>query len=434
MTGATPLFRQSRGVKFVDGKVFPAFTILNGSEGPGAAPIVRAVAMTLAVQALTSMALAVPAVLAPVAARDFGEAPTAVGRWVGFSYMAAMFAGLASGTLVGRHGPVRVLQAAVLGVALGLAVGALTHVASLLVCGALLGAAHGLVNPASSAILAAAAPARVRSMIFSIKQTGVPVGGAVAGILVPVMLLWTSWQYAVLALALSAAALIAVLVPFRRVYDSDRGLGERLHLRRFAAPVAEVWADRRILELALVSGVYSAVQISFITYLVSYFKLELGYSLVAAGLMFSAAQIAGVLGRVLWGAVADRVFEPRRVLAMLGLTMALCGVAAALFTAGWPLAAVVAVCALYGASAVGWNGVFLAEVARLAPEGRVAVVTGGTQFFTFAGVLIGPPVFGAIAAATGSYSAGFVLIAALPLAAGIGLLVSGGRSSVGGRP
>src|SRR5258708_18592672 len=79
MTWATPLFRQPRGVKFGDGKVFPALPILNGSEGPGAAPVVRAVAMTLAVQALTSMALAVPAVLAPVAAGDFGEAPTAVG-------------------------------------------------------------------------------------------------------------------------------------------------------------------------------------------------------------------------------------------------------------------------------------------------------------------------------------------------------------------
>src|SRR5712691_4448585 len=384
MTGATPLFRQPRGVKFVDGEVFPAFPILNGSEGPGAAPIVRAVAMTLAVQALTSMALAVPAVLAPVAAGDFGEAPTAVGRWVGFSYMAAMFAGLASGTLVGRHGPVRVLQAAVLGVALGLAVGALAHVASLLVCGALLGAAHGLVNPASSAILAAAAPARVRAMIFSIKQRGVPVGGAVAGMLVPAMLLWTSWQYAVLALALAAAAFVAVLVPFRRIYDGDRRHDQRMHLRGFAAPVAEVWANRPILELALVSGVYSAVQISFTTYLVSYFKLELAYSLVAAGLMFSAAQLPAVL----------------------------------------------AVCVLYGATAVGWNGVFLAEVARLAPEGRVAIVTGGTQFFTFAGVLIGPPVFGAIAAATGSYSTGFGLIAALPLAAGIGLLTSSGRGPV----
>jgi cyanate permease len=271
-------------------------------------------------------------------------------------------------------------------------------------------------------------------MIFSIKQTGVPLGGAVAGILVPVMLLWASWQYVVLALALAAAAFIAVLVPFRRIYDSDRGLDQRTHLGRFAAPVAEVWANRPILELALVSGAYSAVQMSFITYLVSYLKLELAYSLVAAGLMFSVAQIAGVLGRVLWGAAADRVFKPRRVLAMLGLTMAICGVAAALFTADWPLLAVLAVCVLYGATAVGWNGVFLAEVARLAPDGRVAIVTGGTQFFTFAGVLIGPPVFGAIAAGTGSYSTGFVLIAALPLVASIGLLASGCRSSVGRRP
>jgi MFS family permease len=385
--------------------------------------------MTLAVQSLTAMALAVPSVLAPVAAADFSTAPTGVGQWVGFSYMVAMFAGLASGTLVGRHGPVRVLQVAVLGVALGLAVGAGAHVALLLLCGVLLGTAHGLVNPASSAILAVAAPRRLRSMIFSIKQTGVPVGGALAGTLVPVLLLWTSWQAAVLALALGAAAFLALLVPFRRLYDGDRNPDQRLHVRGFAAPVAEVWENRPILELALVSALYSAVQISFTTYLVSYLKIELAYSLVAAGLVFSASQIAGALGRVLWGAVADHVFKPRVVLAALGLVTALCGFAVALFTADWPPVAVFAVCVLYGATAVGWNGVFLAEVARLAPQGRVAIVTGGTQFFTFAGVLIGPPVFGAIASATGSYGSGFLAIAALPLLAGTGLLATGLRSA-----
>jgi MFS family permease len=345
--------------------------------------------------------------------------------------MVAMFAGLASGTLVGRYGPVRVLQVSVLGVALGLAVGTGAHVALLLLCGVFLGTAHGLVNPASSAILAAAAPIRIRSMIFSIKQTGVPVGGAVAGTLVPIMLLWTNWQTAVLALALGAAAVVMVLVPFRRAYDGNRRPDQRLHVRGFAAPVAEVWARRPILELALVSSVYSAVQISFITYLVSYLKIELAYSLVAAGLVFSASQIAGALGRVLWGAVADHVFEPRVVLAALGLVMALCGVAVALFTAAWPPVAVLAVCVLHGATAVGWNGVFLAEVARLAPEGRVAIVTGGTQFFTFAGVLIGPPLFGAIASATGSYGTGFVVVAGLPLLASVGLLASRGRGSAG---
>ena len=116
--------------------------------------------------------------------------------------------------------------------------------------------------------------------------------------------------------------------------------------------------------------------------------------------------------------------------AVFWLVLALCAFAVALFTAGWPPVAVFAVCVLYGATAVGWNGVFLAEVARLAPEGRVAIVTGGTQFFTFAGVLIGPPLFGAIASATGSYGSGFLVIAALPLLAGAGLLASG-RGSAG---
>ena len=387
---------------------------MSGGKEDGVAPVAAAVAMTLAVQSLTAMALAVPSVLAPVAAGDFDAAPTAVGRWVGFSYMAAMFAGLAGGTFVGRYGPARMLQIAVLGVAIGLTIGAGAHVALLLVCGALLGAAHGLVNPASSAILAAASPPRIRSMVFSIKQTGVPLGGAVAGILVPGLLLWMGWQAALLVLAIGAATLLALVAPYRRVYDATRRV-ERLHLRTFAAPVAEVWANRPVRELGVVSGVYSAVQISFITYLVSYLKLELGYSLLAAGVVFSVAMIAGVLGRILWGAVADHFFAPRSVLAALGLLMVLCGVAVAAFDATWPPAAVLVVCGIYGATAVGWNGVFLAEVARLAPEGRVAFLTGGTQFFTFAGVLIGPPLFGAIVSSAGSYGAGFVATAALPL-------------------
>ena len=385
--------------------------------------------MALAVQALTAMALAVPPVLAPVAAADFGIAPAGVGNWVGFAYMVAMFAGPVSGALVGRYGPVRVLQIAVVCVALGLAVGAAANAALLVLCGVLLGVAHGLVNPASSAILATAAPARLRSMVFSVKQTGVPVGAAITGMLVPALLLHAHWQSAVLMLAVGSAAVTLFTIPFRRTYDRDKKTDQRLHVSRFAAPIAEVWRNRPILELALTSAVFSSVQMSFGTYLVSFLKLGLGYSLVAAGLVFSAAQVAGVVGRVLWGAFADQFFAPRTILAILGSTMALCGLAAASFTASWPFAAVLAVCAVYGASAVGWNGVFLAEVAQLAPEGRVAIITGGTQFYTFGGVLVGPPVFGATVSATGSYAAGFVLVAILPMAIGIRILLSRRRAT-----
>ena len=155
------------------------------------------------------------------------------------------------------------------------------------------------------------------------------------------------------------------------------------------------------------SFIFAGMQLTLFTYLVSYLNLGLGLTLVTAGLVFSAAQTAGIVGRIVWGAVADRLLGPRRTLAVLGLLMA--RRAASRSRASRPTGAspaIVAVCAIFGASAIGWNGVYLAEVARRAPEGQVGVATGGTQFFTFLGALSGPPLFAAAMAVTGSYASG----------------------------
>ena len=85
---------------------------------------------------------------------------------------------------------------------------------------------------------------------------------------------------------------------------------------------------------------------------------------------------------------------------------------------GWPWLAVAALSAAFGATAVGWNGVYLAEVARLAPGGDVGAATGGAMFFTLSGSAFGPALFGATAAAFG-YGAAFVLMAAATGAAGL---------------
>jgi len=407
--------------------VNPAAPALTSSQ------LALTVAMTVVVQSLTAMALAVPPVLAPVAAADLGVDPARVGLWSGMAFLAAMFAGLACGTLVGRYGPVRMFQAAAVCVAAGLAAGSAGSLVPVLSCAVLFGAAHGFVNPASSTILAAAAPARMRGMIFSIKQTGVPLGAAAAGVLLPLLLLWTDWRHALAVLALASACVAPMIAPFRARYDAGLDAKARarhpLRLRSIVAPIAEVSRDRPVLALAVTSGVYSCVQTSFLTYLISYLKLGLGYSLVTAGSVFAVSQLAGVAARVGWGTLADRLVAPRLLLALLGIAMSLCGVAAILFDPGWPVAVVLAVCTLYGATAVGWNGVYLAEVARLAPEGRIATVTGGTQFFTFSGGLLGPPIFGTIVAATGSYGYGFVPIILLPLVNAAWLLLPETRTA-----
>ena len=57
------------------------------------------------------------------------------------------------------------------------------------------------------------------------------------------------------------------------------------------------------------------------------------------------------------------------------------------------------------------HGVYLAEVARQAPLGLAGVATGGTLAFTFFGVVLGPPVFGALSGVFQTYRAGYLALA-----------------------
>ena len=85
--------------------------------------VVLPLAITLAVQALTSMAMIAPSVMAPVAAMELGVSPQDIGWFVALEYLFAMLSGLACGALIGRFGPVRVCQISVCLGAAGIAAG-----------------------------------------------------------------------------------------------------------------------------------------------------------------------------------------------------------------------------------------------------------------------------------------------------------------------
>jgi MFS family permease len=175
-------------------------------------------------------------------------------------------------------------------------------------------------------------------------------------------------------------------------------------------------------QLALCSFFFSALQLCLTTYLVIYLTKQLDYSLVEAGLMLSVATSAGIVGRIAWGALADRAARPAAVLGFVGLAMALASGAMALSSAEWPRALMIVLCAVFGGTAIGWNGVYLAEVAREAPPGKAVEATGGALFFTFFGVLITPPLFAAIVESGGSYAGAFAFVAAPPLLCGLWLV------------
>jgi MFS family permease len=331
------------------------------------------------------------------------------------AYAGAMTASLASGGAVGRWGAMRVSQAGLLLCAAGLVLSALPSVAAVAFGAVLVGLGYGPITPASSHLLARTTPAHRMSLVFSIKQTGVPLGAALAGAVVPGLQQLAGWQAALLAIAAACLACLLAAQPLRAPFDADRDAQRRLTLGNILQPVHIVLGQPALRMLAACSFLVSIAQLSLTTYLVTYLTGSLAYGLVAAGALLSVSQVGGVLGRVLWGWVSDRWLGARRMLALLAGLMALCSVVTALLQPGLPVGVVMAVLFVFGASAVGWNGVYLAEVARQAPPGMAGRATGGTLFFTFLGVVLGPPLFGALSGASGSYRAGFAALA-VPLA------------------
>jgi MFS family permease len=386
------------------------------------AVVTRALVVTLALQAMVTMsALTVP-VLAPEAAKDIGVDPDYIGIYASIIFMGAMTASLLSGAFVLRFGAIRTSQVCLLLSGIGIAAASGATVAILIASAMVLGIALGPATPSSSHVLARHTPARLRGLVFSIKQTSVPLGGMVAGLLVPLFVIELGWRGATWAVAAMCVALAIVVQPTRREFDTDLDQTGRLFSGNIIGPLTMVLRDRALRGPVLASFMFAGMQQTFSVFIVTYLVGALDMSLVKAGVALSVSQAGGIAGRILWGFVADLTGNARAVLGALGVASAIGTFACATFTVAWPFLAVLAVCAVVGATAIGWNGVYLAEIARLAPEGQAGRATGGALFVTFFGVVAAPVVFSGLAAFTGSYEAGFAVLAASTGIAGLALL------------
>ncbi len=140
-------------------------------------------------------------------------------------------------------------------------------------------------------------------------------------------------------------------------------------------------------------------------------------------------QGAGIAARIVWGWLSDHVATSRTLLAIIGVGIILSTLTANEMAPGWPLVAIMLVSAVMGATAVGWNGIYLAEVARVVSQEQVGAATGGVLMFTFVGIVVGPSTFGLLVQKTGEYTAGFVLMNTLVAIAVLMLIFTRGRAA-----
>jgi predicted MFS family arabinose efflux permease len=383
------------------------------------------------VQLIGSMAsLWLPAI-APEAAAALGIDASLIGLQVVVVYLGGMITSLFAGGLVARLGAWRVSQ-----VSLGLF--ALAHL--IISSGALplmalgsfiIGFGYGLINPPAAHLMSKVVTPKNRNLVFSIRFTGVPLGGIAASTFAPAIALSLDWQSSMYVTIGVAIAMVFIMEFFRKRWDSDRSRAAPL----FRSPLADIkaaWKLPAIRWLCFTGLFLAAIQLSLNAFAVTFLVEETGYTLVAAGLALTAVQVAGVIGRIAWGVLADRIRSGFTALIINALLTALSALATVFVAPEWPVGIVYLLFFIFGFTAMGWNGVFASAVVEHSPQGKAGNMTGAALFFTFSGVIVGPAVFTLGYQLVGTYSGSFMVTAILALA-GTGTIIlaaKGARKSL----
>lgn len=366
-------------------------------------------------QVLISLAVLSLSVLMPAVARDLDIPPKLVGVFTAIIYVVASAVALGSAAWISRLGAVRVCQIAMIAAATGLALNAAASVIATVVAVALIGMAQGPINPASAHILTQRVPRAWFSLVFSVKQTGVPLGFAAAGILLPLLLPVIGWRGASLAAAGMLVAGAVVLELLRARLDASVAP---------SGPSSGIWSSVRYVlahpqmrVLGWSALLYVVAQHTFTFFLVTYLYEHCRLSIAEAGFLLFLAQIGGTAQRLVLGALGDR-FPRMMLLGWTGVGIAVGAVATGLITSDTPYWLIGLIVFAYGTVVISWNGVSIAEFAHLAPPGQVAPVAAVQTALAFSGAVVGPPLFGLIAALAG-YRSSFFLVAICVLLAAV---------------
>ncbi|MCL4351852.1 MAG: MFS transporter [Firmicutes bacterium] len=338
--------------------------------------------------------------------------------WLGFLVVApslGMMVGLIPvGWIVDRIGPRRLLFAITGPMAvLVWTVGQAPSVGLLWLALMAMGITFGAVPGVGTKAVFLAFAGRDRGLPMGIRQTGVPIGAALAAFLLPhwVRIWGITGVFDRLAIMVVGGSL-----GFAAVIPAMPRRTTTLH----AVPVRQF--VRALIFPALISMLLVGAQYDMLTFTIPDLMQRHGLTLALAGIVLAVAQIGGGLGRIGFGVVSDRVTGHRpRVLGWTAFIAGVATLAIALLPHRVPVDALLALWFVLGTGAVGWNALALTWAGESVPVEHAGLAMTTIAALIYVGAVLHPPLFGMIADHTGAVRYGWLWLSGCM---GLALLLS----------
>lgn len=349
--------------------------------------------------------------VAPFLRAEFHLSLGELGLFTSAMYLSSVFIAIPSGLFIDRTGARHflLLCLAVMGGSFVLYVlaGGYEIVLILAFVG---GIGYGIINQVSVKGISIWFNKKFRATAMGIKQTGVTLGGAIGGVLLPYLASHYGWRVAFMFSGFLMLGTFVIALVIYREQPEDGGAGEQVGQGQAyrqtglgKGPLRQVLTNPNLLILSAISFFVALSQVSITSFLVLYFKQEVGLSLAMSGITLTVAMAAGAMGRIGWGLISDRLFQGnrRKPMVMLFLLSAISAVGMAWLPQESGMGTVFLLVGLMGLSFLGSNALLIVMTVEVVGPALVGVTTGTTGTIYWVGMLVGSPLFGFVADVAG---------------------------------
>jgi MFS transporter, ACS family, hexuronate transporter len=297
----------------------------------------------------------------------------------------------------------------------------------------LMGWGYSAINPATAKGVYQTFSRTRRATAMGIKQTGVPLGGVVAGILGGIAVShhdqatgWNlQWQNIMLIVSATTVAgtFLCLLLP--KNLSQPTGAAEKRSMWADLSAIAGDWPFNRFV---LSTMAFNFGQYNFFTFLTAFLTKVLGATQEMAGGIYAVVQAASALFRPFWGFASDFFFRSRKkaLCVVLCFVASIClGACALISIAGAPIWVGIAISVVLGATIASYAPLVQVIAVEAVDPKMIGSGLGYAHMGTHMGASIGPLAMGVLLDLYG-YAVGYGVTATIVLI-GVGLLAFGFR-------
>jgi len=252
-------------------------------------------------------------------------------------------------------------------------------------------------------------PDKHRGLAIGIRQTGIPIGGALASVILTYM--YHHYNLTSVHLVQGLVAIAGGLI-FLLIYQEPKN-----HIAAVASSVtfkekmSAIKNNKELYPIYIVGIVMMTLQMILVAHFMSYLHQEGDYSLTEAGQYLSLVLLGGMIGRVAIAWISDQFFAQKRE-HLLIMVMA----SAVILTVLLPFILqekilMLLFCFLLGFVALGWYSLYIACVTERSNPHYVALTVSAALTLNQLFIVIAPSLFGFMVTVFSSYQLAMDIVA-----------------------